>query len=130
MHRPVVKKAGGRRKGRGFSLGELREAGIGIAEAKKLGIAVDRRRRSLHRENVEELKRIASQKPAEKKVRVVKLQEIKGVGPKKAEKLAKAGIRSANDLLNADLEEVSEKSGISVKVLKKLVDEAEKLVRG
>ncbi len=134
MHRPVVKKADGKRKGRGFSLRELQEAGISLIQAKKLGIAIDRRRKSLHKENVEELKRIATQKPApekkEKKVeKVVKLEEIKGVGPKKAQQLAKAGIKTANDLLKANLKEVSEKSGISTKVLEKLVREAEKLIK-
>jgi large subunit ribosomal protein L13e len=134
MYRPVVKKADGNRKGRGFSLKELQEAGITLTQAKKLGIAVDRRRKSLHKENVEELKRIAAQKPAPKKKekkaeKVVKLEEIKGVGPKKAEQLAKAGIRTANDLLKADLKDVSEKSGISIKVLEKLAKEAEKLIK-
>jgi len=134
MYRPVVKKADGKRKGRGFSLRELQEAGITLIQAKKLGIAVDRRRKSLHKENVEELKRIAAQKPAPKKKekkeeKVIKLEEIKGVGPKKAEQLAKAGIRTANDLLKADLKDVSEKSGISIKVLEKLVKEAEKLIK-
>ncbi len=133
MFRPMVKKVGGKRKGRGFSLRELQEAGITPAQAKKLGIAVDRRRKSLHMENVEELKRIVAQQAApkeEKKAeKVVKLEEIKGVGPKKAQQLAKAGVRTANDLLKADLKTVSEKSGISVKVLEKLAKEAEKLVK-
>lgn len=130
MHRPVVKKPEGERRGRGFSLRELQEAGISPSQAKKLGIAVDRRRKSLHAKNVEELKRLAKQKPApEKKEKVVKLEEIKGVGPKKAQQLAKAGVKTANDLLKANLKEVSEKSGISTKVLEKLVREAEKLVK-
>ena len=134
MHRPVVKKPEGERRGRGFSLRELREAGIPLSLAKRLGIAVDRRRKSLHEKNVEELKRIAAQKPAPEKrerkaERLIELEEIKGVGPKKAEQLKKAGIMSANDLLGADIESLAEKSGISVKVLKKLVTEAEKLVK-
>ncbi len=43
------------RKGRGFSLGELKEAGIGLDEAGKLGIYVDKRRSTVHQENVEVL---------------------------------------------------------------------------
>jgi len=44
------------RKGRGFSLNELKEAGITIDVAKKLGIPVDKRRRSCREENVKALK--------------------------------------------------------------------------
>ncbi|WP_456474957.1 ribosomal protein L13e [Candidatus Pyrohabitans sp.] len=133
MHRPVVKKSGGKRKGRGFSLRELQKAGIAPLLARKLGIAVDKRRKSLRQENIEMLKRIAAEKPVqkkeEKKEKIVKLEDIKGVGPKKVEQFAKAGIKTANELLKADLAEVSKKSGISVKVLERLVKEAEKLVK-
>jgi len=48
------------REGRGFTLSELKEAGVGRKEAKGLGIAVDHRRRNLSEEgkklNVERLK--------------------------------------------------------------------------
>ena len=44
------------REGRGFSLNELREAGITLDLARKLGIRVDKRRRSCRPENVEALK--------------------------------------------------------------------------
>lgn len=48
------------RQGRGFSLGELKEAGIGRKEARTIGITVDHRRRNLSEEgkklNVERLK--------------------------------------------------------------------------
>lgn len=46
------------RKGRGFSLGELKEAGLSVKEARKLGLYVDERRRSVHEENVEALRRL------------------------------------------------------------------------
>jgi len=45
------------RQGRGFSPGELKEAGLGVKEARKLGLYVDERRRSTHPENVEALRR-------------------------------------------------------------------------
>jgi len=58
---PIVYKPGTgglrTRKGRGFSLGELREAGLDPNTARKLGIYVDRRRKSIHKENVEALKK-------------------------------------------------------------------------
>jgi len=57
---PLVLGHGGRpRKGKGFSLGELKEAGIGLDEARRLGIYMDKRRDTVHPENVEALKDIA-----------------------------------------------------------------------
>ncbi|RLG74473.1 MAG: 50S ribosomal protein L13e [Thermoprotei archaeon] len=62
---PIVKKprllkfAGvdpGTRVGRGFSLGELREAGISEELAHDLGIPIDKRRRSVHEWNVQALR--------------------------------------------------------------------------
>lgn len=44
------------RIGRGFSLGELKEVGLSVKEAMKLGIYVDRRRKSVHKENIDILK--------------------------------------------------------------------------
>ena len=44
------------RQGRGFSLGELKEAGVSKEQAKILGIYVDTRRKSIHKENVDLLK--------------------------------------------------------------------------
>jgi large subunit ribosomal protein L13e len=53
----AVQKKGNRTKeGRGFSRGELREAGIDIKRAPKLGIPVDSRRKTKHEENVKRLK--------------------------------------------------------------------------
>jgi large subunit ribosomal protein L13e len=47
------------RKGKGFSLGELKEAGIGLEEARRLGVHVDRRRDTIHQENIEVLRDLA-----------------------------------------------------------------------
>ncbi len=47
-----------KRLGRGFSLGELKEAGISLAEAKRMGIPVDRRRKTVHAWNIEALKKL------------------------------------------------------------------------
>jgi large subunit ribosomal protein L13e len=46
----------GLRAGKGFSLRELAEAGITYLEAVKLGIPVDKRRRSVHDWNIKILK--------------------------------------------------------------------------
>ncbi len=47
-----------KREGRGFSIPELKEAKLDIQTARKLGIRVDTRRRSLIEENVKSLKAI------------------------------------------------------------------------
>jgi len=45
------------RRGRGFSLGELKECGLAVSEARKKGLRVDELRRSKHEENIKALKR-------------------------------------------------------------------------
>ncbi len=46
------------RNGKGFSIGELREAGLAVTEALYRSIPIDKRRRSSHHTNVETLRRI------------------------------------------------------------------------
>jgi ribosomal protein L13E len=57
---PVVKhKINGiviQRYGRGFSVQELNEAGLGTIKAKQAGITIDRLRNTVHKENVDILK--------------------------------------------------------------------------
>jgi len=50
---PTTKKL---REGKGFSVGELRQASVTFELAKKLGIRIDRRRKSVREENVKTLK--------------------------------------------------------------------------
>jgi DNA-directed RNA polymerase subunit L len=59
--------------------------------------------------------------------KLLSLTAIKGIGPKIEEKLRSAGIRTANALLKSNLDKVSEKSRISLNVLKKYAEEAKKL---
>ena len=60
VKKPHLRKQGpvppGTRKGKGFSLSELRAAGLTPEKARKLGIYVDKRRRSVHEWNVKALK--------------------------------------------------------------------------
>jgi large subunit ribosomal protein L13e len=60
MSRPLVRSPGLRklREGKGFSVGELRAAGLTLKEAEDLGLRVDRRRMSVHSWNVELLQRL------------------------------------------------------------------------
>ena len=46
----------GVREGRGFSLGELKEAGLTPEKARKLGLYVDKRRKTVHEWNVKALR--------------------------------------------------------------------------
>jgi len=52
----AVQKKGGTKEGRGFSRGELREVGVDLKQALKLGMPIDLRRKTKHEENVKALK--------------------------------------------------------------------------
>lgn len=51
----VFKKGGKQRAGKGFSLNELKEANLSVKTALKLGVPVDPRRKTIHKENVKAL---------------------------------------------------------------------------
>jgi ribosomal protein L13E len=55
----ILKPNGKKRSGRGFSLNELKKAGVEAAEAARLGIPVDLRRTTTHDENVDSVKAFA-----------------------------------------------------------------------
>jgi len=52
----VQKKGGETKAGRGFSRDELTEAGLDPKKALRLGISIDLRRKTKHKENVKTLK--------------------------------------------------------------------------
>jgi ribosomal protein L13E len=65
MHhiKPKIHRTDGKeRNGRGFSLEELRKAGLNRAEAKKLEIPIDKRRKTAHEQNVQKIKSYAKKK--------------------------------------------------------------------
>ena len=63
----ILKPDGKQRSGRGFSLEEIKKAGLNPAEAKRLEIPVDRRRKTAHDQNVEAIKTYTEKKKAEAK---------------------------------------------------------------
>ncbi len=65
----VIKRQGKQRNGRGFSRNELKKAGTNPTEALKLHIPLDQKRRTIHEENVTNIKTIltASKKPSKPK---------------------------------------------------------------
>jgi ribosomal protein L13E len=63
----ILKPDGKQRSGRGFSPEELEKAGLNPAEAKRLKIPVDKRRKTAHDQNVKAIKAYAEKKKAEAK---------------------------------------------------------------
>jgi len=63
----ILKPDGKQRSGRGFSREELKTAGLNPAEARKLELPVDRRRKTAHDQNVEAIKAYVEKKKAEAK---------------------------------------------------------------
>jgi len=65
----VLKKKGNTRKGKGFSRGELREAGLDSKQALKLGISIDLRRKTKREENIKVLKQYLLSLSSKKKLK-------------------------------------------------------------
>jgi hypothetical protein len=86
-----------KRKGKGFSRGELAEAGMTLHDAKIHNIPVDRRRRTSHSWNIQALTAL---------LKVIPLTDIKGIGKVTAAKLEAAGITTAQILATSTLEEL------------------------
>ena len=108
------------RDGRGFSLEEIKLAGLTLHRAKMLAIPIDKRRRTTHSKNVETLKGHL-RKP-------IPLIEIKGIGKAIEEELEKASILDAYDLATADIDTLAEKAPHAKKTLKRWQREAQKLL--
>ena len=74
--KPIVKHEYIVRTGRGYSIEELKDAGIDPRTARKRGLPVDVWRQTKHPENVEQLKSIfktvESRKPAKREKKAVK----------------------------------------------------------
>jgi large subunit ribosomal protein L13e len=56
MISPIVKRGARVKTGKGFSIDEVKEAGVNVGEARHLGVPVDQRRSTNYPENVEALK--------------------------------------------------------------------------
>lgn len=56
MLKPKVMHRGKEREGRGFSLSELKAVGLSKSKARKLGIAIDKRRKTSLENNINMLK--------------------------------------------------------------------------
>lgn len=79
----VFKRGGRTREGRGFSKGELRRVELDFGAALRMGLRVDKRRRSVHEENVRLLEEFLRGLRAERKA-------LSGGAVKKVEKAGKS----------------------------------------
>jgi hypothetical protein len=125
---PKVKcpKSSESRRGRGFSREETSQAGLTIDDARKMGLIIDLRRKSIYPENVEALKQymkdleeiIAALSKEEGVVAsssddvVAELATLKAVKASEAPLLFEAGIKSISDLAYCDITKVAKKTGI------------------
>ncbi len=140
---PMVKSPdGGKpRRGRGFTSGELEQAGLDAKAARGMGLILDIRRRTVHAENVEVLKQYvkdlneAASSAADEKASksskediVSELASLSGLREGETEALVTAGVKTVSDLAYCDIVKVSKKSGLSEQRLKTLVKAALKKV--
>jgi hypothetical protein len=127
---PTVKcpKSSQPRRGRGFSREETSQAGLTIDDARKMGLIVDLRRKSVYPENIEALKQymkdleeiiaalakdevvVASAKSTDDAV--AELTKLRAVKASEAPLLFDAGIKSISDLAYCDIAKVAKKTGI------------------
>ncbi|MFW9907113.1 MAG: ribosomal protein L13e [Candidatus Thorarchaeota archaeon] len=146
---PFVKSPDGAkpRKGRGFTKEELKAVEITVSDARNMGLIVDTRRRTVHEENVEILKRylkemeelveaiLAEEKAAPKAPKapeasdaIATLSSLKAVTKSEAETLVAAGIKTFEDLAYCEIQKVANKTGISDDRLTEMVTAALKKV--
>jgi len=123
---PVVKSPRDARPklGRGFSIDEAKQAGLTIAEARRMGLIVDLRRKTTHQENVDALKQYAKDvkkiaatvlkpKPVKKLDKAIDdLSSLRVVKKVEAEQLAEIGIMNVSDLAYCEITKVAKKTGI------------------
>ncbi|MHA1964636.1 MAG: ribosomal protein L13e [Candidatus Thorarchaeota archaeon] len=125
---PTVKspRDGRPKRGRGFSSEETAQAGLTIDEARRMGLIVDLRRKTVHSENVDALKQymkdleklVASLAEEAKPVKAKVAKPVDDLGSLRAVKktevplLVKAGIKSFEDLAYCDISKVANKTGI------------------
>ena len=110
----IVKIQRKSRKGKGFSRRELKEIGLSLKQAVKLGIEIDSRRSTKHDENVKNLKTYLSKRESTPEI-IGALTEVKGIGQKRFEQLKAIGIDSVKKLAESNPKEIAEKLGVSEK---------------
>ena len=73
----ILKPNGKQREGKGFSKSEVKKAGLDAVSARKMGLPVDPRRRTVHDENVEAVKAYVEKEKAKPKPKLKPVQATK-----------------------------------------------------
>lgn len=150
IHAP---QTGETRRGRGFSLQELKEAGIGLSDARWMAIPIDSRRKTHHPENVKLLQEFVKKikklekaskqpkrKPTPAKPKATKakpkaepietdLTNLTGVTKKVVETLVDGGIRNIHELATTSPRRIARVTDIKRNRAEKLVDSAKRYER-
>jgi predicted flap endonuclease-1-like 5' DNA nuclease len=139
---PIVMQSQDSRKlkaGKGFSLGELQDAGLNVHEAKRLSLPIDRRRKTTHMENVtaiknyiKELKEKGKKKKVEEaklpteaeKTAISELTKLEGINKKLAKKLFELKIDSLGALSSAKPKDLAKKLGVSETIVTLWIEDA------
>ena len=114
------------RRGRGFSSEEVSQSGLTVDEARRMGLIVDIKRKTVHPENVAALKQymkdledlVASMAEEAEPTKVKaaapadNLSSLRAVKKADIPLLAKAGIKTFEDLAYCDISKVAKKTGI------------------
>ena len=114
------------RRGRGFSSEEVSQSGLTVDEARRMGLIVDIKRKTVHPENVAALKQymkdledlVASMAEEAEPTKVKaaapadNLSSLRAVKKADVPLLAKAGIKTFEDLAYCDISKVAKKTGI------------------
>ncbi|MFW9962601.1 MAG: ribosomal protein L13e [Candidatus Sifarchaeia archaeon] len=130
------------KRGRGFSIEETVQAGLTITEARRMGLIVDKRRKTVHPENVDALKQYmkdleelvaalaeeAEPVKAKAKEAVDDLASLRAVKKSDVPLLAKAGIKTFEDLAYCDITKIAKKTGIEEDRITEMVKAALKKV--
>ena len=82
------------------------------------------KKKEVKKEKPVEKKQVKKEKPVEKGT---DLTEVKGVGKKRAEALEAAGVSTVEELIEADTEELAEKTGFTAEYIEKLKEKARDL---
>jgi len=129
------------KRGRGFSVGETKQADLTVDDARKMGLIVDLRRKTVHPENVQALKQYMKdledlvKKLAEESAPAKSIDEaakelatLRAITASDAKLLAQAGILSFSDLAYCDIPKIAKKTGIEEEQITAMVKAALKKV--
>ena len=106
----------------------MKEVGLSLKQALKLGIQIDARRSSKHGENVKTLKTYLSKEVPTPET-LVGLTEVKGISQKRFEQLKAIGIDSVKKLAESDHKEIAEKLGVSEKTSSRCIENAKNILK-